>query len=150
MSHTGTSDAVAQAAGKITEALETVERARGHLYSVHQLTGHADLQLDAAVAELHELGHAELAQHISEELIGATCCRAGGAFRSSAITTTATTDASGSRTPGARRAHRRSSPRLRSAAQGMPPYVGASGPYRRPERGFGEALNTTPAPGAAC
>ena len=70
MGHTGISDAVAQAAGKITEALETVERARGHLYSFHQLTGHADLQLDAAVAELHELGHAELAQHISEELVG--------------------------------------------------------------------------------
>ncbi len=62
--------AVAEAVGKVTEALETVERARGHLYSFHQLTGHADLQLDEAVAALSELGHAELAELISRELIG--------------------------------------------------------------------------------
>jgi hypothetical protein len=68
MSHT--SEAVAEAVGKVTEALETVERARGHLYSFHQLTGHADLQLDAAVAQLHALGHSDLAQHVSHELIG--------------------------------------------------------------------------------
>ena len=65
-----TRDGVAEAVGKVTEALETVERARGHLYSFHQLTGHADLQLDAAVARLRELGHADLAQHISDELVG--------------------------------------------------------------------------------
>ncbi|OBG56264.1 MULTISPECIES: hypothetical protein [unclassified Mycobacterium] len=70
MGHNGTSDAVAQAVGKVTEALETVERARGHLYSFHQLTGRADLQLDDAVARLNEIGHAELAQHISRELVG--------------------------------------------------------------------------------
>ncbi|OBG72298.1 hypothetical protein A9X05_27675 [Mycobacterium sp. E3298] len=70
MGHNGTSDAVAQAVGKVTEALETVERARGHLYSFHQLTGRADLQLDDAVARLKEIGHAELAQHISRELVG--------------------------------------------------------------------------------
>lgn len=62
--------AVAEAVGKVTEALETIERARGHLYSFHQLTGHADLQLDEAVATLSELGHAELAELISRELIG--------------------------------------------------------------------------------
>ncbi|ORV58309.1 hypothetical protein AWC03_14890 [Mycobacterium europaeum] len=65
-----TRDGVAEAVGKVTEALEIVERARGHLYSFHQLTGHADLQLDAAVARLRELGHADLAQHISDELVG--------------------------------------------------------------------------------
>lgn len=63
-------DDVAQAVGKVTEALETIERARGHLYSFHQLTGHADLQLDEAVARLRGTGHADLAQHISTELIG--------------------------------------------------------------------------------
>ncbi|CPR12700.1 hypothetical protein BN971_04001 [Mycobacterium bohemicum DSM 44277] len=62
--------AVAEAVGKVTEALETIERARGHLYSFHQLTGHADLQLDEAVATLSELGHAEVAELISRELIG--------------------------------------------------------------------------------
>ncbi len=70
MRHNGTSDAVAEAVGKVTEALETVERAWGDLYSFHQLTGRADLQLDAAVAQLHDLGHSDLAQHISHELIG--------------------------------------------------------------------------------
>ncbi len=75
MSHTAgdtkfCGDAVAQAVGKVTEARETIERARGHLYSFHQLTGRADLQLDAAVAQLHDAGHAELAQRISRELIG--------------------------------------------------------------------------------
>ncbi|OBJ11275.1 hypothetical protein A5659_17020 [Mycobacterium sp. 1165196.3] len=66
----GEIDGVAQAVGKVTEALETIERARGHLYSFHQLTGRADLQLDEAVARLRETGHADLAQHISTELIG--------------------------------------------------------------------------------
>ena len=42
----------------------------GHLYSFHQLTGHADLQLDEAVAKLSELGHAELSELISRELLG--------------------------------------------------------------------------------
>lgn len=66
----GDIEGVAQAVGKVTEALETIERARGHLYSFHQLTGRADLQLDEAVSRLHEIGHADLAQHISCELIG--------------------------------------------------------------------------------
>lgn len=66
----GEIDGVVQAVGKVTEALETTERARGHLYSFHQLTGRADLQLDEAVALLRATGHADLAQHISTELIG--------------------------------------------------------------------------------
>jgi hypothetical protein len=63
-------DGVAQAVGRVTEALETVERARGHLYSFHQLTGRADLQLDEAVSRLNEIGQGDLAQYISRELIG--------------------------------------------------------------------------------
>lgn len=70
MSIDSTGDGVTQAVGKVTEALETIECARGHLYSFHQLTGHADLQLDAAVSRLLELGHTDLARHISRELIG--------------------------------------------------------------------------------
>lgn len=70
MSFDSTGDGAIQVVGKVTEALETIERARGHLYSFHQLTGHADLLLDAAVSRLHELGHSGLAQHISRELIG--------------------------------------------------------------------------------
>ena len=59
-----------ETAGKMSEALETLERARGHLYSFHQLTGHADLQLGDAVEQLREAGHAELADEIERELVG--------------------------------------------------------------------------------
>jgi hypothetical protein len=59
-----------EAVGKITEALETTERARGHLYSFHQLTGSADLQLGEGVDLLREAGHAELADRIEHDLVG--------------------------------------------------------------------------------
>jgi hypothetical protein len=54
----------------VTEALETVERARGQLFAFHQLTGSADLKLDEAVDKLREAGHHELADTISRDLIG--------------------------------------------------------------------------------
>ena len=63
-------DRTVDAVGKITEALETTERARGHLYSFHQLTGSADLQLGEACELLREAGHAELAERIERELVG--------------------------------------------------------------------------------
>jgi hypothetical protein len=63
-------DTTVDAVGKITEALETTERARGHLYSFHQLTGSADLQLGEACELLREAGHAELAERIEHELVG--------------------------------------------------------------------------------
>ncbi|MFF5247786.1 hypothetical protein ACFY3V_26165 [Streptosporangium sp. NPDC000095] len=63
-------DATAEALGKLSEALETTERARGHLYSFHQLTGHADLQLDEAVELLCAAGHPEMADMVTRELIG--------------------------------------------------------------------------------
>jgi hypothetical protein len=63
-------EATIDAVGRLTEALETIERARGHLYSFHQLTGHADLQLGDAVEQLREAGHGELADEIERELVG--------------------------------------------------------------------------------
>jgi hypothetical protein len=62
--------ATVSAVGKVTEALETIERARGHLYSFHQLTGSADLALGEAVDALEKAGHEEWARRISEELVG--------------------------------------------------------------------------------
>src|SRR3954467_15837198 len=59
-----------EAVGKITEALETVERARGHLYSFHQLTGTADFQLGDAVDLLREAGHTEMADRLERDLVG--------------------------------------------------------------------------------
>ncbi|MET8909612.1 hypothetical protein [Micromonospora sp. NPDC004551] len=66
----GVSDATVEALGKLSEALECVERARGHLYSLHQLIGHADLMLDDAVALFRTAGHPELAGRIEEDLLG--------------------------------------------------------------------------------
>ena len=58
------------AVGKITEALETIERARGHLYTFHQLTGTADFQLGDAVEQLRAAGHTELAAEIERDIVG--------------------------------------------------------------------------------
>ncbi|MGI9156844.1 MAG: alpha/beta fold hydrolase [Marmoricola sp.] len=63
-------DATVEAVGKLSEALETTERARGHLYSFHQLTGGADLQLGEAVDQLRKAGHPELADRVETELVG--------------------------------------------------------------------------------
>ncbi|MFF0878598.1 hypothetical protein [Micromonospora aurantiaca (nom. illeg.)] len=66
----GVSDATVEALGKLSEALECVERARGHLYELHQLIGHADLMLDDAVAMFRAAGHPALAERIDRELLG--------------------------------------------------------------------------------
>ena len=58
------------AAGAMTEALETIERARGHLYSFHQLVGKADFKLDEVLDGLRELGRADLADQLQRELVG--------------------------------------------------------------------------------
>jgi hypothetical protein len=66
----GLDDTTVEALGKLSEALETVERVRGHLYSIHQLTGKADFMLDEAASLFRQAGHAKLAERIGRELIG--------------------------------------------------------------------------------
>jgi hypothetical protein len=66
----GMSDDTVEGLGKLTEALETVERVRGHLYSLHQLTGKADFLLDEAVEALRKAGHDEIADRITMDLVG--------------------------------------------------------------------------------
>ena len=66
----GVDDATVDALGKLSEALETVERARGHLYTFHQLTGSADIALQGAVDALREAGHGALADRVDAELVG--------------------------------------------------------------------------------
>ncbi|OJF11894.1 hypothetical protein [Couchioplanes caeruleus] len=66
----GLDDATVEALGKLSEALEMVERVRGHLYSVHQLIGEADFKLDDAVELFERAGHPAVAQRIQHELIG--------------------------------------------------------------------------------
>lgn len=59
-----------EAVGRLTEALETVERARGRLYDFHQLTGEADFKIGDAVKLLREAGHTELADRLTSEIVG--------------------------------------------------------------------------------
>lgn len=59
-----------EAVGKLTEALETTERARGHLYSFHQLTGKADFEVGDAVDLLREAGHHEVADRLERDVVG--------------------------------------------------------------------------------
>lgn len=66
----GASDALVEAVGKLSEALERVERARGALYEFHQLVGGADGMLDDAAAGLASAGRPELAARVRDELIG--------------------------------------------------------------------------------
>jgi hypothetical protein len=66
----GVGNETIEAVGKVSEALEFVERARGHLYSFHQLMGHADLLLGEAAADLRDAGHAAVAQRLETELVG--------------------------------------------------------------------------------
>ncbi|WP_244928172.1 hypothetical protein [Nocardioides sp. W7] len=77
----GVSDATISALGRLSEALEAVEVARGFLYSFHRLSGTADLTLGDAVAELREEGHTELADRIERELVGRNVIRGRWTFQ---------------------------------------------------------------------
>lgn len=66
----GVDDATVEAVGKMTEALEYVERARGHLFELHQLSGHADLTFGEAADLLEKAGHTALAGDIRREVVG--------------------------------------------------------------------------------
>lgn len=66
----GTSDATAAALGRLSEALEAVEYARGLLYGFHRLSGTADRTLKEATGMLREAGHAALADDIEQTLVG--------------------------------------------------------------------------------
>lgn len=66
----GASDETVAALGKLSEALEVVEHARGYLYGFHRLTGKADLALGEAVGMLREAGHDDLADEIDRDIVG--------------------------------------------------------------------------------
>ena len=66
----GVDDDTVSAVGKLGEAVEWIERARGRLYDFHQMSGHADLLLGEAADELDDAGHGELAERIRTELVG--------------------------------------------------------------------------------
>jgi hypothetical protein len=66
----GLDEATVAAVGKLSEAMETIEVARGHLFAFHQLHGHADFQVGDAVEMLREAGHGELADDLERDLVG--------------------------------------------------------------------------------
>jgi hypothetical protein len=66
----GVDDDTVEAVGQVSEALEYVELARGHLYSFHQLIGHADLVLGTACDRLRAAGHGATADRLETELVG--------------------------------------------------------------------------------
>lgn len=67
---TDADDATITALGKLSEALEAAEEARGRLYGFHRLCGTADLTLGEAVDLLRDAGHGEIADRIDRELVG--------------------------------------------------------------------------------
>jgi hypothetical protein len=63
-------DKVVAAIGKASEAMEYVERARGHLYEFHQLMGHADLVFGEASDMLKAAGLDDSSEELKSELVG--------------------------------------------------------------------------------
>ena len=68
--HPDLDDATVEGLGKLSEALETVDQARGLLYGFHQLTGKADRLLQDAVEVLRKAGHTALADDLDRDLVG--------------------------------------------------------------------------------
>jgi hypothetical protein len=77
----GVGEDTIKAVGKVSEALEYVERARGHLYSFHQLIGHADLTLGEACEDLRAAGHGPTADLLETELVGLNVLRGRWTFQ---------------------------------------------------------------------
>ena len=55
----GVSDETVEGVGKLSEGFEYIERARGHLYTFHQLMGRADFLVEEAADMLRVLGGEE-------------------------------------------------------------------------------------------
>ena len=66
----GVSEQTIEGVGKLSEAFEYIERAKGHLYSFHQLMGRADFLVEEAAEILREAGHDEFAGRLERELVG--------------------------------------------------------------------------------
>lgn len=66
----GLDEKTLRAVGALSKALETTERARGHLYGFHQLTGTADFELGDAVRLLREAAQEERAAWVEGDIVG--------------------------------------------------------------------------------
>ena len=67
----GVSNETVEALGKLSAALDHVEDARGHLYAFHRLMGSAERTLEEATSMMGEAGHAELAEALDRDVLGA-------------------------------------------------------------------------------
>ncbi|MGY1733408.1 hypothetical protein ACI798_18015 [Geodermatophilus sp. SYSU D01045] len=63
-------DTTVEGLGRLSEALETIEQARGQLYGFHQHSGKADLLLQEAVELFRKAGHTGLADDLDRDLVG--------------------------------------------------------------------------------
>ncbi|MGN6160303.1 MAG: hypothetical protein ACTHOG_01240 [Marmoricola sp.] len=63
-------DATIEAVGKLTDAFETIEVARGHLYAFHRMTGTAGTEISDAVKLLRDAGHEDVAERVRAEVLG--------------------------------------------------------------------------------
>jgi hypothetical protein len=66
----GVRDETVRAVGTLSEAYEYLIRARGHLYSFHQLMGRVDNLIGDSVDELREAGHDDLAAELERDVVG--------------------------------------------------------------------------------
>ena len=66
----GRDDDVTEAVGRASEALEYVERARGHLYSLHQLIGRADILFEEAADLFRDAGEPAAADRLDRDVVG--------------------------------------------------------------------------------
>ena len=66
----GVSEETIEGVGKLSEGFEYIERAKGHLYSFHQLMGRADFLVEEAAGLLREAGHRDFADRLERELVG--------------------------------------------------------------------------------
>lgn len=66
----GTSDATIVATGKVSEAVEWLERARGSLYDFHQKMGRTDILFGEAVEALRKAGHHQQADSLERDIVG--------------------------------------------------------------------------------
>lgn len=63
-------DALVAAVGKLTEAFEWLERARGRLYDFHQMIGRADFLFGDAADAFRDCGRPDLGDRLVRELVG--------------------------------------------------------------------------------
>jgi len=71
----GLDDTTVQALGKLSEAFEVVENARGHLYEFHRMSGMADLTLQDAIRGFRLAGTLSWPMIWMRFWSAETCCR---------------------------------------------------------------------------